>query len=74
MYNLNSVGRNKDKPKMWVGQYKCLNPGDLLCNQACAMEEAAVAQCAEDATACLDPAGYGLMQCCMPVSTAYFKP
>lgn len=57
---------NKDKPKMWVGQYKCLNPGDLLCNQACAMDAVATAQCDEATSQCVDPSGCGLMQYCMP--------
>lgn len=58
---------NKDKPKMWVGQYKCLNPGDLLCNQACATD--AIAACDEATSQCVDQTGCGLMQYCMPVST-----
>ncbi|CDJ54260.1 hypothetical protein, conserved [Eimeria brunetti] len=55
---------NKDKPKMWVGQYKCLNPDDLLCNQGCPLDASTAAKCGEAATECIDPVG--LMQYCMP--------
>lgn len=54
---------------MWVGQYKCLNPGDLLCNQACPLDATTMAQCGDATAECIDPAGCGLMQYCMPVST-----
>ncbi|CDJ27071.1 uncharacterized protein EMH_0080130 [Eimeria mitis] len=58
---------NKDKPKMWVGQYRCLNPDDLLCNQGCPPDAStAAAQCGEAAAECIDPVGCGLMQYCMP--------
>ncbi|KAL8451838.1 hypothetical protein Emed_001718 [Eimeria media] len=57
---------NKDKPKMWVGQYKCLNPGDLLCNQGCPVDAATMGQCAETTAECVDPTAWGMLQCCMP--------
>ncbi|KAL8426544.1 hypothetical protein Efla_006609 [Eimeria flavescens] len=61
---------NKDKPKMWVGQYKCLNPGDLLCNQGCPVDPSPVAQCSATTAECIDPTGWGMMQCCMPASNS----
>ncbi|OEH73895.1 hypothetical protein cyc_06657 [Cyclospora cayetanensis] len=65
---------NKDKPKMWVGQYKCLNPGDLLCNQGCPLDPVEAAECGNATAECVDPSGLGLMQCCMPDSNAYSEP
>ena len=53
---------------MWVGQYKCLNPDDLLCNQSCPLDASAPAQCGEAAAEFIDPVGCSLMQYCMPVS------
>ncbi|KAL8453231.1 hypothetical protein Emag_001963 [Eimeria magna] len=61
---------NKDKPKMWVGQYKCLNPGDLLCNQGCPVDAATMAQCAETTADCVDPTAWGMLQCCMPTANS----
>ncbi|CDJ43215.1 hypothetical protein, conserved [Eimeria tenella] len=64
---------NKDKPKMWVGQYKCLNPGDLLCNQACPLDASTATHCNAATADCIDPAGCGLMQYCMPGPQFYTK-
>ncbi|PHJ16817.1 hypothetical protein CSUI_009364 [Cystoisospora suis] len=61
---------DRSRPKMWVGQYRCLNPGDILCSpDGCPLADFAGCTPPTEAPhgeAVANPLGCGIVQACFP--------